>query len=1138
MASDPRPVVEVTFSNGARAKALVDTGSTVTLIRDDVFRAKNLPSVQMAMRNDGPSLAAANNSPIEVHGIYEIRMSIADRWELTNVYVVPRMASEMILGMDVLKKFELVLDLGQQNIKMKDSNENVRKVKIVNGMELRPKEEGLVEVEFGSDYISKKGEHDVVIDEITTNNEHLVRICSGCYVVKDGKCKVLVRNDSTVKANFSGIRRVKIDDFDEVSIDADEKVATIVEDINCKQGIPEKYLKEIRKIDLAHLGQKDKEKFLSLFMKYYRVFSTGPGDVGKCDLVPHHIQLKDPNTVVNTPQYRIPQALHRVVDSFIENMLRSGVIQKSTSPFCSPLLLVKKPHADPNACLEDQYRIVADFRLLNSVCAGYSYPMRNIYELLDEVAGCRYLSTFDLKDAFFSQVLDEESRPLTAFTTNTKKTTGSWQFCRTPQGIKSSPGYFQALINAVLAGTSAKAFVDDAILATNDIKTHYEKLEEFLDRLSKHNLKISASKVQLLRGTVKYLGYEIKPGVKISPSDLKLKTIENWKPPRTLKEVRQFIGLCSFFRRLVKDFAKIAKPLNELTKKHSKFRGELPDEAKRAFNELKAALMSKPCVQPVDFDYEFEVIVDASDYALGAILAQTIDGQTRVNAYASRILNEREQKYSTFHREHLAMLFGCKQFKPYLVGRHFTLFTDQKSLLALNTKTNDNLIRIQVEMEEFLPYTIKYIKGSENVLADALSRVEMVSKSEEFSNIQELRDEQNKEKLNKIVGANYNEIIGLWEWNGRIIVPTRFRSALLKSAHSHILAGHQGLEKSLAKLREWWWPSMKDEMKQIIGTCEPCIRNVPRRSLRRPLREPKRAEVPFEIVHTDVLQLPRAGDGCQYLLVIICSFSKWTELVPLRSKSATDVAKGLVETWITRFGVPKVLVSDRGSEFINELFKSLQNILDYQHVFASVAHPQANGQAERVNRSILEYLRKFLDNNNWTDFLPFVRFCLNSSVSNTTNESPFVCLFLRPPIFPYDAILNTRTYYSPSYEFIAIASWKRAYEQIIRSRDKNFIQNKNYFDKSSDSYVLQPGDFCVSDVKEIQTNKGKKFQSTYSKIAQVVQVLGPDLVEVRFLHDQKLKKLHMNNLKLVPQYIQKKLSNETNNTYTIEHFCK
>ena len=335
-------------------------------------------------------------------------------------------------------------------------------------------------------------------------------------------------------------------------------------------------------------------------------------------------------------------------------------------------MLVKKPHADPNKPLAEQYRLVHNYMDLNRNISPCSYPLRHLYELLDEVAGGNVYSVLDLSQGFFQQHLIDPQEA-TSFSI---PGVGQYTYCRSPQGLNSSPAYIQRLLDYVLNGIArVYVYIDDVVIS---VKIHYEnlqKLSKVFCRFRKHNLKIKPSKCSIGTARIIYLGYDICKKDGIRPGHAKTEVIKNWPEPRTIKDIRAFIGLTSFFRRAIKNYSLMSAELNKLVRKNSGYtKGPLPEKARASYLTLKEALISKPCLAAVDFEKRFIVTTDASATHYGSCLSQEgPDGIERPCGYSSKLLSEKEANQSPGLRERAALPHALRHWRPYLVGKEFTL---------------------------------------------------------------------------------------------------------------------------------------------------------------------------------------------------------------------------------------------------------------------------------------------------------------------------------------------------------------------------------------------------------------------------------------------------------------------------------
>lgn len=386
-------------------------------------------------------------------------------------------------------------------------------------------------------------------------------------------------------------------------------------------------------------------------------------------------------------------------------MLKEGIIRPSTSPWTSPIWVVPKKM---DASGEKKWRLVVDYRKLNAKTINDKFPIPNISDILDKLGRCHYFTTLDLAAGFHQIKMDPADICKTAFSTED----GHDEYVRMPFGLKNAPASFQRHMNVVLAGLVGKiclVYMDDIIIFSTSIQEHCTNLKKVFDALRKSNLKIQCDKSEFLKREVEFLGHIVtSEGVKPNPD--KIKVIQNWPLPKNEKELRGFLGILGYYRKFIKDFAKIAKPLtNSLRKdegiKHTK-------EFIGAFERCRNILTGSDILQYPDFSKQFILTTDASNHALGAVLSQGITGSDKPIAFASRTLNKSEENYSTIEKELLAVVWACKYFRPYLYGRPFILYTDHKPLTyGLNLKgPNNRLIHWRLALSELIHVTGQVLK--------------------------------------------------------------------------------------------------------------------------------------------------------------------------------------------------------------------------------------------------------------------------------------------------------------------------------------------------------------------------------------------------------------------------------------------
>ncbi|KAK7910159.1 hypothetical protein WMY93_014843 [Mugilogobius chulae] len=448
---------------------------------------------------------------------------------------------------------------------------------------------------------------------------------------------------------------------------------------------------------------------LGVFKDMPSLFTAEPG---KTTLIEHVIRLKDKNPIRQRP-YRVPQQLVAQLRQEIESMLELGVIEPSTSEWCSPVVIVFKK--------DGSLRICIDFRKLNSISEFDAYPMPRIDDLLDRIGSAAYITTLDLCKGYWQVPLEKSSRPYTAFRTPA----GLFQFTVMPFGLHGAPATFQRLMDKVLQGCEdfSAAYLDDVVIFSRTWEEHVQHLRSVLEKIQVAGLTLNVAKCEWARRETRYLGYQLGRG-EVRPQMDKVEAIQKCPRPRTKKEVRSFLGLAGWYRRFVPQFATIAAPLTALTTKDKKNPVTWTDECEAAFNTLKTLLCSSPVLRSPDFSRRFLVQVDASEVGLGAVLTQGESDAQQPILYLSRKLLPRESRYSVVEKEGLAIKWALESLKYYLLGREFDLETDHRALTWINSMKDHNsrLTRWYLSLQPF-KFVVRHRSGRSNLVADYLSRL-------------------------------------------------------------------------------------------------------------------------------------------------------------------------------------------------------------------------------------------------------------------------------------------------------------------------------------------------------------------------------------------------------------------------------
>ena len=674
------------------------------------------------------------------------------------------------------------------------------------------------------------------------------------------------------------------------------------------------------------------------------------------------------------PPHRAPykmstQALDKLKTQ-LKELTEHGYIQPSVSPFGASVLFVPKKNGSLRMCV--------DYRALNKATVRNRYPLPRIEELLDRLGDAKVFTKIDLRSGYHQIRVHPDDVPKTAFKTRY----GHFEFLVLPFGLTNAPATFMHLMHSIFRehlDTFVIIFLDDILVYSRSLEEHKTHVRQALEILRKHKLYAKMTKCSFFQQEVEYLGHIVgSDGVKPDPA--KIKAIKEWKQPENLKELRSFLGLAGYYRRFIQDFAKIATPLTNLTRKKTPYKWTSREDA--AFTELKTKLTEAPVLKTADPDQEYIVTFDGSDTAVGAVLSQVYESGDHPVAFESRKMNSAEANYPTHERELLAVIHALRTWRHYLEGKKFKVITDHYSLKYLMTQPN--LSKRQARWLDFLAefdYEVIHKPGKSNVVADALSRlymIECLSISEvelDAKLLRKLEDEYAQDEESKAIFEHpdrhpnfkvLNQRI-YWVDDGRLrlYVPSgNLRSAVMSELHDAHCSGHLGIKRTsdLVK-RDFYWPSLESDVTEFVRSCDACQCNKPSNQRSAGLLQP--LEIPhnrWEKVNIDLItHLPKTRAGYDALLVMVDYGTKMVVLRPTKgTATAVDVAKIFVDSVVRVHGLPRIIVSDRDSKFTSHFWKEVFKNMGTTLAMSSGFHPQTDGQTERANRTIEEIMRAFV----------------------------------------------------------------------------------------------------------------------------------------------------------------------------------
>lgn len=826
----------------------------------------------------------------------------------------------------------------------------------------------------------------------------------------------------------------------------------------------------------SELSPLEKNK-LDVIIKNFENISYEKKGLGKTDLVQHKI------TTVGEPikqrYYPLSPAKLKELNLEIDKMLKDNIIQPSRSPWSNPLVLVAKKDGSLRVCL--------DSRKLNSVTVKDSYPLPFISRILMNLRDARFLSSIDLSQAFFQISLEPSSREKTAFVVPGR---GLFEFIRMPFGVTNAPAELQRLVDTLFGpefDDNLFCFLDDLILVSKDFNSHITLLEKVHQRLKDAGLTINLKKSEFCKDRLKYLGYIVdKDGLHTDPS--KLEIIKNYPTPKSVKNVRSFIGMCSYYRRFIPNFSNIVAPLTKLTggKRGMKVSFNWNESAEQSFKLLKESLITAPVLQCPNFDKPFSIHCDASGVAVGSVLMQNDEeGHSHPIAYFSKLLSRCEQNYSVTERELLAVLLSIEHFRPYIEGTKFSVITDHASLKWLLNLTNPTgrLARWATRLSQF-NFDIIHKKGSAHTVPDALSRIEISiieSCPEDIVDpwytqiFKECQLHPSKYKSFKIDNKVLYKFIKPKDnlhnnlaW--KIVIPKEHILDTIKQNHDKPTSGHFGVHKTLQKLKmHYFWPKMFTDVQNYIKDCDTC--KAYKHSTSAPhglMTNPKIVERPMEMLSIDLIgPLPKSYSGCVYILSIVDVFSKYCWFHPIR-KATTLVINRLLEKEIfLKYGCPKIIVLDNGPQFTSKVFKQFIKSYNIPKLFFNSLYTPQNNPVERYNKTIETCLAMYVedDQRTWSKILPHIQLALNNTVSLVTGYTPHFLFFGRELIIdgslhkyisitdPSDIEIADRPLYAHSLTHLG-----KIFKIVVDNLAKAYKRNATSYNRNRKTVSLSVGD--------------------------------------------------------------------------------
>lgn len=876
-----------------------------------------------------------------------------------------------------------------------------------------------------------------------------------------------------------------------------------------------------KKVEEADLHPTQKEELYNLMLQYQDLFSDIPG---LTHLYMHEMKMKDQEPITRR-SYPVPFSLRPAVEVKLREMEQLGIIERSTSPYSSPITVVKKKDGTVRICL--------DARGLNEKLVDDTETPPRTEELLQKFCGCKSLSSIDLNSSFWQIPLSPNSRPYTAFSYNGR----IYCFKVMPFGLKTSVANFSRALDFVL-GQEVRSFtsnyIDDLLVASSDFEIHLGHLRQVFQRLLDGGMTVNLEKSHFVRTQVPFLGHILTPhGIQMDHG--KISSIQDFPRPTKIKHLRAFLGLCNFYKKFCRNYSNYTYGLRHLLKKSTRWHWGEREE--KCFQDLKQRFIDSTVLIHPDLKKEFFLDTDSSHYALGGVLYQKMEHEEEgVVAFISRSLNGPELNYTTTEKELLAIVYALQKCRTYLLGNKVTVRTDHKALTFLKhcRFVSDRMLRWQLFLQQF-NITVEHVKGSQNKVADILSRyppknegdgqkispvliaaftvtgtndiikdlrhlAKLQAADQELARKVELKQQQvaptrseqrtlDCYKLDKGILLHTDKFRNL----DTIETPVCLRNKLIW--HYHHELGHFGADKVYKVLREsFHWSGMWKQIKRTLATCELCQKAKHRNNTIEGRIQPIITNVPGQIVCVDYFgPLPVTRGRFRYIFVAMCAFSKFIKLFPMRKANASGTLKHLKEGFMPHMKVQSIL-SDHGTQFTSRRWIDTLKAWKIRPIFITIRNPKSN-PAERCMSNLNRFFRTYCHqkHTSWIEVLPDIEHCLNHSPHISTGFAPIhIITGTRPQYLLHNSISR----YVPARPDTPL---ENIYEEVRRNIRKHADvrvrrQNRNKI------WTFDVGDMVLlktNKPSDAQAKETKKFHLIYDGPFFITGTPYPNVYELR-----------------------------------------
>lgn len=1027
---------------------LVDCGACSSFIDSKLVRSLNLETRPYF----GPHFRAANSSEIHITAVAKVPVSFENKTVIVEMLTTSNLSVDVILGMDFLRPNKAVIDLGDLSIKLADgahckmvtlaehrSFQPIMDRKFQTRNDRWPKSNGVhsiqqnespittaeelsevTETEIGTptatdpsddkssfDEVDDSFEQQHVIEdewefESTSNTEDETEWIPDREAMEEASRAL---DEAHEKAELTEPSNYSVNTICAVLSEAGMPSSGWEEDDDLTEAFFFPKLNadvtEVLKIDPDNIcNTTQRKKIEKVILDYASAWSLTKTDIGQRPIGEIRLFLKETKPVWITHKGRRYAAIELdAIDEIIKEYLEMGVIELSKSNYSAPILLVKKKNGS--------FRLVVDYRALNAITEKTEFPMPRADDIYRRLGGSKFFSVIDCRSGFSQIEINVKDRHKTAFSTPNGI---RYQFKRMPFGLTNGPAVFQRAMIDLLAGLEdiVFCFVDDLIVHNSTFFGHLEALRRVLQRLESCHVKLNAEKSTICTNQIKFLG-NIVSADGLKPDPEKVQALAEMRRPANLHEVRSLLGGINYLRPFVPNCSIECGPISDLTLNGAKF--EWTDSQEQAFRKIIEVLSSDVILSFPDTDRKvpFELHVDSSKQGVGAILIQ----KGRPVWYASVRLNVHQKRYAPTTLEAYGLYWSLKKMRHFILGHPLIVYTDHIALKDIDPgrTTNATLARWFAEIITYDP-EIRYRKGAQMAHADMFSRlINSVSVDGDADKERIQLEQTNDDYCQQVKSShkNYQLNDGLIcvneKGHQRVVVPVSLRQTVINKTHcSSTGAAHRGFKTTYEWVRDhYYWPRLKADVKAITSSCVACQRRKSPKLGQLGLMIPTRVSTAWDRIAIDLIgPITKTASGNSLILSVIDMFTKYAIAMALKDQKAETIADALFKSVFTKFGLPKEILSDEGTNLKGHVVQKLCDKFGVKRLFSSAHHPQANGQVERFNQIIGDTLALTYNErkNDWDEHLDAVTFAYNMTVQESTGMAPQELLFVRKPITP------------------------------------------------------------------------------------------------------------------------------------------